>query len=449
MFYIQKKCLNFTYKNMDELFKIKRNITFDLEKRTKEGVKIEENVIILLVITYKGERINIYTGLRIDAIDWNNETRRAKEGCTNKQGLTSKKINNSLLKIENAIDEYFTRFELVEKKIPTNSQVKEYYREAIGLKEKVIKKTFFEVFDLFTETIGKESAWTYATSQKYATLKAHLLEFDSKLSFDSLTNKKFMKFIDFLQEDTDDKKGLRNTSTQKSLLIFKSFLKWSIEKKFHNNTECLLFKPKLKGSTEKDRPRKVIYLNWTELMHLTSLDIKAQFLAQVRDVFCFCCFTGLRYSDVKNLKKSDIKNNVIQLVTIKTSDPLTIQLNQYSSMILKKYKNIIFPNNKALPVISNQKMNDYLKDLGALAGFDSIETETYYKGNKRIEESYKKYDLICTHTGRRTFVCNALALGIQAETIMKWTGHSTYEAMKPYIAIAEELKRTEMDKFNK
>jgi hypothetical protein len=83
-----------------------------------------------------------------------------------------------------------------------------------------------------------------------------------------------------------------------------------------------------------------------------------------------------------------------------------------------------------------------------LAGFNSVETIVYFKGNKRIEERFFKYDLLCTHTGRRTFVCNALALGIQAETIMKWTGHSTYEAMKPYIAIADEFKRTEMDKFN-
>jgi len=434
---------------MDELFKIKRNITFDLENRTKNGVRIDENVLILLVITYKGNRINIYSGFRVDLKDWDNEARRVKDGCTNKQGQTSKKINSKLSKIESTIDEYFARFELIEKKIPTNSEVKEYYRDAIGLKEKAKEKTFFDVFDMFTQTIGKEMAWTYATSQKYATLKAHLMDFDDKLSFESLTDKKFMKFIDFLQEDTDDKKGLRNTSTQKSLLIFKGFLKWSLDKKLHSNSECLLFKPKLKGSTEKDRPRKVIYLNWTELMHLTNLDIKAHFLRQVRDVFCFCCFTGLRYSDVKNLKKSDIKNNVIHLVTIKTSDPLTIQLNQYSSMILEKYKDIHFKNDLALPVISNQKMNDYLKDLGALAGFDTIETETYYKGNKRIEERYKKYDLMCTHTGRRTFVCNALALGIQAETIMKWTGHSTYEAMKPYIAIAEETKRFEMDKFNK
>ena len=102
----------------------------------------------------------------------------------------------------------------------------------------------------------------------------------------------------------------------------------------------------------------------------------------------------------------------------------------------------------ALPVISNQKMNDYLKDIGKAMKFDTPIREVYFKGNKRYEEVKPKYELLTTHCGRRTFVVNALTLGIPSEVIMRWTGHSDYESMKPYMKIVDKLKKSEMSKFN-
>ena len=120
----------------------------------------------------------------------------------------------------------------------------------------------------------------------------------------------------------------------------------------------------------------------------------------------------------------------------------------YSEDLKEKYKDIPFQNNKALPVVSNQKMNEYLKELGELAEIDEPVRETYYKGNERIDEVTPKYALLSTHTGRRTFICNALALGIPVQVVMKWTGHSDYKAMKPYIDIADDIKIQAMNKFN-
>ena len=164
--------------------------------------------------------------------------------------------------------------------------------------------------------------------------------------------------------------------------------------------------------------------------------------------FLFCCFTGLRYSDVANLKKSDIKNNHIEITTIKTTDSHVIELNDHSRGILDKYNDVYFEENKALPVISNQKMNDYLKELAQLAEINEPIRETYYKGNERIDVVSPKYALLGTHAGRRTFICKALSLGIPAQVVMKWTGHSDYKAMKPYIDIADNIKANAMEKFN-
>lgn len=194
----------------------------------------------------------------------------------------------------------------------------------------------------------------------------------------------------------------------------------------------------------------MIFLTWDELTQLREYKIpeSKEYLDRVRDVFLFCCFTGLRYSDVRNLKRSDIKPDHIEVTTIKTSDNLIIELNNYSKAILDKYKNSNFKNYSALPVISNEKMNEYLKELGELAELKEPIRMTYYKGNERIDEIIPKYTVLSTHAGRRTFICNALALGIPAQVVMKWTGHSDYKAMKPYIDIADDIKAKAMDKFN-
>lgn len=162
----------------------------------------------------------------------------------------------------------------------------------------------------------------------------------------------------------------------------------------------------------------------------------------------FCCYTGLRYSDVANLRKSDVKENHIEVTTVKTQDSLIIELNKHSKAILKKYEDVEFEGSKVLPVISNQKMNEYIKELGKLAKIETPVRITQYKGHERIDSIYPKHELLSTHTGRKTFICKALSLGIPPNVVMKWTGHSDYKAMKPYIDIADSIKVNSMALFD-
>ena len=94
-------------------------------------------------------------------------------------------------------------------------------------------------------------------------------------------------------------------------------------------------------------------------------------------------------------------------------------------------------------------MNDDLKEVGKLCRIDQPITITYYRGNERIDEVYPKYELLGPHTGRRTFICNALMMGIAPQVVMKWTGHSDYKAMKPYIDITDSAKAEAMKLFDK
>lgn len=148
------------------------------------------------------------------------------------------------------------------------------------------------------------------------------------------------------------------------------------------------------------------------------------------------------------LKRANITGDAITLTTIKTADTITIELNKYARAILDKYADVDL-GGYALPRITNQRMNLYLNELCELCQINQPITRTYYRGTERIDETLPKYELIGTHTGRRTFICNALMLGIPAEIVMKWTGHADYKSMKPYIDIANKAKAKAMSLFDK
>jgi integrase len=429
---------------------IKRNIIFSLESRRKDGKPNKENLPIRMRVIYGGPRLDFATGYRIDEAKWDSDKQKVKNGCSNKLKQTASEINTDLQQYYTNIQQIFKEFE-VKETIPTPEEVKSTFTKKQGgkKKESIETKTaaqkeplFFNTFDFFVKECGVQNNWTDATYEKFAAVKNHLMAFRPELSFEELTEQTLNDYVEFFREE----RNLRNSTIGKQLGYLKWFLRWAVKKGYTTNVSFATFKPKLK-TTQK----KVIFLTWPELTQLRNYAIpqEKQYLERVRDVFLFCCFTGLRYSDVYNLRKSDIKKNHIEITTIKTADSLRIELNQFSKAIIDKYKDFPFAEDKALPVISNQKMNDYIKELAALAEINEMVRETYYKGNERIDRITPKHALLGTHAARRTFICNALALGIPPQVIMKWTGHSDYKAMKPYIDIADNIKISEMEKFNK
>ena len=424
---------------------IKRNIIFTLESKKKDGVLIVENVPIRMRVNFASKRIEFTTGYRIDAEKWDTDKQRVRNGCTNKLKQSASEINASLLGYYTEVQEIFKKFE-VEEIMPTPEQIKEAFNALHKPIEEVKPRkstpnAFYKVFDEFVRDCGRQNDWTDSTYEKFAAVKNHLMNFRDGLTFDFFDEKGLNDYVTYLR----DVKEMRNSTIGKQLSFLTWFLRWAFKKGLHQNKAYDSYKPKLK-STQK----KIIFLTWEELNKLREFEIPAakQALDRVRDIFLFQCFTGLRYSDVFNLRRSDIKGDHIEVTTVKTSDSLIIELNNHSKAILDKYKDVAFEDDKVLPVITNQKMNDYLKELAELAGIDEPVRQTYYRGNERIDEVTPKYALLGTHAGRRTFICNVLALGIPPQVVMKWTGHSDYKAMKPYIDIADDIKANAMSKFN-
>ncbi len=419
---------------------IKYNVVFKLESRKDDkGNVIKKNVPIRMRVSYGGDRIEFATGYRIDVLKWDTDTQRVNKGCTNKLKQSASDINSDLQKYESDLKNIFKSFEVKGKK-PTKEEIKKAfankYKEPSNNR---VEATLFDALDKFIEE--SSISWTNGTRKRFGVLKNHLKSFDDTLSFENLNDDRMRDFMRYFERIENN-----NSTTDRIIRHFKQFLTWCIKKGYNVSAECIDFDTKLNIT-----PKKVIFLTWEEIEQLQNYAIPEtkNYLERVRDVFLFQCFTGLRYSDVENLRHSNIKGDNIEITTIKTADSLEIPLNDYSRAIIDKYKEYPFEGNKVLPVISNQNMNVYIKELCKLSGISSLINETYYIGTKRINKTTPKHELMSTHVGRKTFVCVSLSLGASPQTIMKITGHSDYKAMKPYIEIADKDKRKAMQLWNK
>lgn len=398
-------------------------------------------------VTVRGKTpLDFPLGLSLPIDEWDVENQKA---VASYRGATN--INRKIEEWRAAINEVMARYELLEKRIPDPGEIKELFNDMVGRHtkiEKVIQDpaslSFFDVYDIFTRTMGAQNQWTAATFQKFKAMKTRLKEFAPLISFYTLTDAKMQEFVTHLM-----KKGLKNTTIAKNLAFVRWFLRWAAAHGYYSGKVHESFRPKLKGTD--GNAKEIIYLTQEEVKKISDMTFTAelQHLEQTRDVFLFCCYTGLRFSDVAKMKRCDVKETHIDVVTQKTVDGLKIELNKHSRAILDKYKDITFKDDRALPVPCNVRMNLYLKDIAQMAGIDTPTRIVYFNGNQRHEEVLPKWALITTHVARRTFVVTALQLGIPAEVIMRWTGHSKFEAMKPYIAIVDELKKNSMTKFDK
>ena len=438
--------------------------------------KLRDKHQIRLRVTFNSQRIDISTGCQIyDLNYWDSKHEQVLDGYQGPKGEDNIAINNELRKLKDQMEVAFKYFE-VNEIYPTPSQIVEKYEERVkGVtpskpepekKKKEVKPKepdFFKVFDAFTYECGEKNAWTDATREKMAALKNDLTIFKKSLKFSDLTETTLTKFVVYLRdekklntprkpkgEDRDSGKkeliGIKNSTIEKKLGYLKWFLKWATEKGFNSNTAYRTFRPTLK-TTQK----KVIYLTKEEMKRILNLELKGEqaYLEVVRDIFIFCCFSSLRYSDASALKWNDVKDDHIEVTTIKTADSIQIEINDMMKKIIEKYRAVPDKrSNLVFPFYTNQAMNRDLKKLCKLAEINEEIRTTTYKGHERIDEIAEKWELIGTHTGRRTFIIHALSQGIPPSIVMKWTGHSDYKSMKPYIDIVDEIKAKEMNKMN-
>lgn len=425
---------------------------------------IRTNGLLRVRIAWNKLRYEISLGIHIDKVDAKGKSKWDGRRCKNStvhgaDKRTAYSINSELQDIEDKIEDIFYKFEIKDR-IPTIQEFKDMYFGDISDIDKIV--TIESAFDEFLSEGVNISQWADNTYRKFRTIKKLLLKFKPNIEFKDV-NADMMKELMAYQtknavHDISEKeikegkkivkyKGLyQNETINRNMRLVKWFFKWCYEKGYMDNLDFKDIK------TSYKTPKKpIIFLEWKELMSMYNCDLSGRpELEKTRDMFCFCCFTSLRYSDMINLRWGSVTKDNITITTIKTSDTILIDLNDYSREILLKYHTPgSGPDDRVFQEKSSQKMNKRLKEIAKMCGIVTPISIVQMSGSKRTDITVPKYELISTHCGRRTFISNAISLGVPPHVVMKWTGHSDYKAMEPYIAIADKVRKDAMHVFNK
>lgn len=413
-----------------------------------------DNLPVIAKFSYQGKRLEYNTGVKIQTAlnkkgesAWDVKNGRAARN-TFHHGLSFSEVNAELDRVATAIIKVYDRHRLSLNPLPI-ATFREEIRHELGT-EKQKRNRVIDLFDLFIKKNGGSiKGWSAGLIKHFKVIRGQLKESFNGLTIDEVDVSMFEKYKTFLLA-----KGTRNSTLENKLKRLKWFLRWTIREGYIKGDVALRierFSVAMDKMKERDRMRQnIIFLNPEEVETLENISIpdEKDNLKKVRDCFLFSCYTGLRHSDLKALTKKDIDwdNNSIELVSLKDVDLLSVPLVNKSREILLRY--VDDSRELALPVFSNQKTNQYLKELGFLAKLDREVTKTYYVGREKRTDRFELWELLSTHVGRRTFITRAIELGIAPDVVMSITGHSDYKIMQVYLGIRDDRRKYEMQKFN-
>lgn len=402
------------------------SFTLRKDKKTKDGL-----IPVRLMVTLNGSKIRrSVQGVKTLENHWKNQ--RIKPNLKSEDYNYHVEFNKKLDELEQRVKLIF-RYILLNDITPT----KEYILEKLdndGFGINSISPNFIDSFQEFIDT--NRSSKAQGTIKKYISTINFVKDFQRtsnySLTFENINTDFYEKFRDYAFEE----RNTLNNYFGRLIAVIKTFMNWSFERGYHKETSFKKFKA-IQNNIE------VIYLTMDELMDLYKFDFPSKRLEHVRDFYCFGCFTGLRFSDIKQLRPSNVFKDHIRLNIQKTkSIDHKIPLNNFAKDILNKYKGTLYD---PLPKISGQKFNQYIKECCQLAGIDKEINITRYIGQRRIDKVEPKYSLITSHTARKTFVTNSLVLGMKEMVVRNITGHKDEASFKRYVEIAEDFKRQEMD----
>jgi len=393
-------------------------LNFYLTKEDKQG-----KCFILMTYLANGEKFRHAIETKVLKSQWITTKQRLKVTA-----IEDEYLNIHLSGLEGIISKA-ERESLLNHNTILFSFVKQRFNEILNKTD--VRKTLIESFNDYIENAkGRKGMWTV---KRYGTCLAHLLNFKKakkfELSFERINNQFYEAFMAYMINDLK----LLNNTVANYMKTFKAFMNYATEMGYNKAGD------EFKKFKAKKEDGELIYLTEIELMKIFRMENLSEKLKVVRDNFCFACFTGLRYSDISLLRPENIKEDYIELRTEKTKDFLKIPLSPYAKELLAR-------NGGRLPrLYSNQKTNDYLKQLGELAEFSDTILIVKYRGIQKIEFIAPKHKFLCTHTARRTFVTLSLEKGMRPEVVMSITGHRDYKTFKKYIKLTDKVKMTEMN----
>lgn len=380
-------------------------------KKSKSDSKGKAN--IYLRVTIDGKRAEASINRKVAVSKWDPDT-----GLVKGHSTEAREINHYIKSIENRV--YKCYQDLIEKKeFVTAIQVRNRF---LGRDSKriMLLKIFQEHNDKVEHLIGKDFA--PGTAERYRTAKKHVEDYINKEYRISDIPVKDVdhKFISGFEYYLKTVRKCSHNTAIKYITNFKKIIRIAYANDWISKDPFVGWKAKLKVVDRE-------FLTKEEIQDIISKEFKIPRLNQVRDIFIFCCFTGLAYADVKKLSGSDIVIGIdgdrwIKIKRTKTDTRSNVPLLPVAEEIISKYLNIDSTN--LLPVLSNQKMNSYLKEIADLCGI-----------NKNLT----------THLARHTFATTVtMSNGVPIESVSKMLGHKSLRTTQHYAKILDKKVSEDM-----
>ena len=368
-------------------------------------------------ITINGKRIELSTNRFVEISKWSTEAGKMKGSSEE-----ARSINNHLDLLKSQIRD--AEMELIHKKITVTTETIKSKLLGVDERARMLVPIFQDHNNKIKELVGKEYA--PGTLKRYTTSLKHTIEFMQwKYNVSDIDITKIdHAFITDYEFWWRSVRNCANNTAVKYLKNFNKIIKLCLANDWLDKNPFANYKSKVK---EVER----VYLTEAEIQSIIEKDFKTERLSLVRDIFLFSCFTGLAYIDVKNLTKSHISIGIdgekwIFTHRQKTETASKIPILPVTQMIIDKYADHPKSNNedRLLPVLTNQKMNAYLKEI---AGVCEIEKELTF------------------HIARHTFATTVtLTNGVPIESVSKMLGHKNLRTTQHYAKVLDKKVSEDM-----
>lgn len=375
---------------------------------------------ISMRITVDGKRAEISTGKKVLPEKWNTNSGRLKGN-----GEEARVINRHLSTIQLKIEKIYDRLS-EEDKFISAQVIKSTYQGKTAKQHSLI-----ELFAYHNEQIKAQLGQGYSagTLERYETTFNHLKgfvkhHFKTDEYYLNDLNYAFITEFEFYLKSV---KSIGHNTTMKYLRNFKKIVLLALKNEWIDRDPFARYKMSLKEVKKE-------YLTKEELQSIYSKEFEMERLEHVRDIFLFCCYTGLAYADVQKLSPDNISKGLdgeywIFIERTKTGSSSNVPLLPIALEMIQKYEKhpMVLNTEHLLPVISNQKMNAYLKEMATLC-----------KINKHIT----------FHMARHTFATTVtLSNGVSIETVSSMLGHKNLKTTQIYAKVVQEKVSQDMKKL--
>ena len=400
--------------------------TFSILFWFRKDVRSDKNEgYISARVTLNGKRAEISTGYKIEADRWNAEGQLVKG---NKEDARS--INFQLTALRNRLNEIFTELSKTKEASLTLEQIKNSLSGENA--EAIVKeKTLLEIFRQHNEKMKAQVGGDFAqnTLKKYNSTFNHVSAFirhrykATDISLSAL-NHEFLTDLEFWFKTVQK---CSHNSTMKYIINLRKIIGIAVANDWMNKNPFDKFK-----ISHKEVKREA--LTQDELQTLSEKTFAIKRLEQVCDIFLFCCYTGLAYADVEKLTPQQISRGIdgkywIFTDRTKTKTASNIPLLSPAVVLIGKYQNHPQAENKGriFPVLTNQKMNAYLKEIADVCGIEKPLT---------------------THVARHTFATTVtLTNGVPLETVSSMLGHKNIRTTQIYAKVVQTKVSADMNRL--